>query len=51
MGSSFVLEIEFTGLASELKVGEERRAGGGGETDPTYFFMSNRMLGEQIPTP
>lgn len=50
MGSSFVLEIEFTGLASELNVGEERE-GGQRKTDPTYFFMSNRMLGEQIPTP
>ena len=41
MGSIFVLEIELTGLASELNVGEER--GGGRKTDPTYFFTSNRM--------
>ena len=30
MGSIFVLEIELTGLASELNVGEER---GGGKED------------------
>ena len=41
MGSIFVLEIELTGLASELNVGEERA--GERKTDPTYFFTSNRM--------
>lgn len=49
MGSIFVLEIKLTGLASELNVGEERWKKR--KIDPTYFFMSNRMLGKQIPTP
>lgn len=48
--SRFVLNMEVTGLASELNVGEEKETTES-EIAPTYFYLSNRMLGEQIGIP
>lgn len=46
----FVLEIQLTGLASESNVGEEKERKES-KIAPTYFYLSKRMLGEQIAIP
>lgn len=50
MDSRFVLGMELTGLASELNVGEEKETTES-EIAPTYFYLSNRVLGEQTGIP
>lgn len=50
MDSGFVSHMELTGLLSELNIGEEEERTKS-EVVPTYFYLSNRMLGEQIAIP